>query len=105
VERSLAPGQLEKLGNPRFRYLKISEIESDTAIKAPQKGVVLLVEVISLDISSTEIRNLVEEGRSIRFLVPDTVAAYMAKNQLYRENSGKRNHPSDSVGRRQYIAR
>jgi nicotinate-nucleotide adenylyltransferase len=46
------------------------------------------VEVVSLDISSTEIRQLVEEGRSIRFLVPDTVAAYMSKNRLYQERRG-----------------
>jgi len=26
----------------------------------------------------------VEEGRSIRHLVPDTVAAYMTKNRLYQ---------------------
>jgi len=90
VERYLRPKQLEKLGNPRFRYLKISEIESEAEIKTPKKGLVLLVEVVSHDISSTEIRHLVEEGRSIRFLVPDTVAAYMDKNQLYRENSRRR---------------
>lgn len=87
VERSLKPKQLGKLGNPHFRYLKISEIDSEAEIKTPKKGLVLLVEVVSHDISSTEIRHLVEEGRSIRFLVPDTVAAYMDKNQLYRENS------------------
>jgi nicotinate-nucleotide adenylyltransferase len=46
---------------------------------------VLLVEVVSLDISSREIRQLVEEGRSVRFLVPDTVAAYMQKNRLYQK--------------------
>jgi hypothetical protein len=49
-----------------------------------------LVEVVSLDISSTEIRQLVEEGRSIRFLVPDTVAAYMGKNKLYQRRKGEK---------------
>ncbi|HWU37701.1 MAG TPA: hypothetical protein VN203_08585, partial [Candidatus Acidoferrum sp.] len=47
---------------------------------------VLLVEVVSLDIASREIRQLVEQGRSIRHLVPDTVAAYMAKNRLYQRS-------------------
>jgi nicotinate-nucleotide adenylyltransferase len=101
VERSLKPKQLEKLGNPRIRYLKISEIDLEEEIKTPEEGLVLLVEVVSLDISSTEIRQLVEEGRSIRFLVPDTVAAYMDKNQLYRENSrGKTNSAENSRGGR-----
>ena len=105
VERSLSPEQLEKLGNPRFRYLKIAEIESEREIKTPQKGLVLLVEVISLDISSTEIRQLVEEGRSVRFLVPDTVAAYVDKNQLYRENPGKKNYCGDSGKWKLYLQR
>jgi nicotinate-nucleotide adenylyltransferase len=58
---------------------------------------VLLVEVVSLDISSREIRQLVEEGRSVRFLVPDTVAAYMQKNRLYQ----KRPAPSSGGGRKE----
>lgn len=84
VEGALSAEQREGLGHPRFRYLKIAEIEKEIAERAPMPGVVLLVEVVSLDISSREIRRLVEEGRSIRYLVPDTVAAYMAKNRLYQ---------------------
>jgi len=96
VEKSLSKEQRQRLDNPRFRYVRISEIESDREIKIPQRGLVLLVEVTSLDISSSEIRQLVEEGRSVRFLVPDTVAAYVAKNQLYRENPGKKGPLLDS---------
>ncbi|MBR6770001.1 MAG: nicotinate-nucleotide adenylyltransferase [Lachnospiraceae bacterium] len=41
-------------------------------------------------ISSTDIRNRLKEGRSIRYMVPDQVIAYIEKNHLYRENeSGK----------------
>jgi nicotinate-nucleotide adenylyltransferase len=39
--------------------------------------------MVSLDISSSEIRQLVKEGKSIRYLVTDTVAAYVAENRLY----------------------
>jgi nicotinate-nucleotide adenylyltransferase len=92
VEKTLTPEQHRQLGYPRFTYLKIAEVTPELAQQGPVPGLVLLVEVVSLDISSTEIRQLVEEGRSIRFLVPDTVAAYMEKNQLYRESTG------DSVG-------
>jgi nicotinic acid mononucleotide adenylyltransferase len=65
-------------------------ITPELSRQGPVSGPVLLVEVVSLDISSREIRQLVEEGRSIRFLVPDTVAAYMGKNKLYQRQKGAR---------------
>jgi len=84
VEHLLAPEQRRLLGHPTFRYLKVSEVDPERVEEAPALRQVLLVEVVSLDIASREIRQLVEEGRSIRHLVPDTVAAYMAKNRLYQ---------------------
>lgn len=84
VERLLTSEQRKILGNPRFRYLKISGIDPERVEREFDPRRVLLVEVVSLDIASREIRDLVEQGRSIRHLVPDTVAAYMAKNRLYQ---------------------
>lgn len=90
VEKAMTPEQLRQLGNLRFKYLKVSDVTAEGARALDDPGVVLLVEVASLDISSSEIRHLVEEGRSIRFFVPDTVAAYMAKNHLYQKRSPRR---------------
>jgi nicotinate-nucleotide adenylyltransferase len=84
VERLLTPEQGRLLGYPTFQYLKVGEIDPERMEKELAPRQVLLVEVVSLDIASREIRQLVEEGRSIRHLVPDTVAAYMVKNRLYR---------------------
>jgi nicotinate-nucleotide adenylyltransferase len=84
VEGLLTPEQRRLLGQPSFRYLKVGEIDAAQVEKSPAPRQVLLVEVVSLDIASREIRQLVEAGRSIRHLVPDTVAAYMAKNRLYQ---------------------
>lgn len=37
-----------------------------------------------VDISASQIRRRVKEGRSIRYLVPDSVAQYIARHGLYR---------------------
>jgi nicotinate-nucleotide adenylyltransferase len=43
-----------------------------------------LIETRRIDISSTEIRQRVREGKSIRGFVPDAVADYIASAGLYR---------------------
>ena len=41
------------------------------------------VEVPAIDISATEIRRRIREGRSIRYWVPDPVAEYVTRHRLY----------------------
>jgi nicotinate-nucleotide adenylyltransferase len=50
----------------------------------PGAGGALRVEGPILPISASDIRRRVHEGRSIRYLVPEGVAAYIAKKGLYR---------------------
>ncbi|HET9314543.1 MAG TPA: nicotinate-nucleotide adenylyltransferase [Vicinamibacteria bacterium] len=47
-------------------------------------GEVTWVEGPALPVSATDVRSRVREGQSIRFLVPDAVADYIAKRGLYR---------------------
>jgi nicotinate-nucleotide adenylyltransferase len=102
VEQAITPAMRRSLADPTFKYLRVGEVNADAVEREFRPGMVLLVEVVSLDISSSEIRRLVEEGRSIRFLVPDTVAAYMVKNRLYkaprRTARGGRGGPAPSGG-------
>jgi nicotinate-nucleotide adenylyltransferase len=57
---------------------------------APVPGVGLEeAEVPAFEVSSTEIRARVQAGRSIRYLVPDVVAEYIASHRLYRQEAGK----------------
>lgn len=42
------------------------------------------IEVPAVDVSATEIRARVRAGRSIRYLVPETVRAYIGEHALYR---------------------
>ena len=47
------------------------------------------VQILSMpqvDISSTEIRKRAEEGRSIRYQVPEAVRTYIAEHELYSKN-------------------
>jgi nicotinate-nucleotide adenylyltransferase len=55
-----------------------------TGREIPERGV-LLVHATSLPISSSELRHRVREGRSLRYRVPDSVAAYLAETRLYRD--------------------
>ena len=47
-------------------------------------NVVFLKEINFLDISSTKVRQLVEKGGSVKYLVPTEVEAYIEKHGLYR---------------------
>ncbi|MFH1117356.1 MAG: nicotinate-nucleotide adenylyltransferase [Pseudomonadota bacterium] len=40
--------------------------------------------VLGLDISATRIREILKSGGSVRYLVPDSVLAYITKKRLYR---------------------
>jgi len=57
--------------------------ESQGCFRAKNKQPVYVFEVTSLDISSTGIRNLINTGRSIRYLVPHKVAKFINSKGLY----------------------
>lgn len=55
-----------------------------------REGRVAYLEGPLLGLSSTDIRARVAAGRSIRYLVPDAVGAYIAANDLYRTEPTER---------------
>ncbi len=65
--------------------IDIRTIEADFGKSA--KGHILRVETPKIEISSTDIRKKIKCGRSIRYLVPDTVEAYIRKERLYNDNN------------------
>jgi nicotinate-nucleotide adenylyltransferase len=48
------------------------------------------IKLTDIAISASEIRNLVKEGRSIRYLLPRSVEAYIHKQGLYRDGVEER---------------
>jgi len=52
--------------------------------RGPTGHVIFFREVTFLDISSSDIRQRVKQGKSIKFLVPESIRHYIAKNSLYK---------------------
>lgn len=48
---------------------------------------ILLLPFLQMSLSSTEIRERVRKGQSVRYLVPDSVLAYIREKGFYREKS------------------
>lgn len=53
-------------------------------IRRQRHGTILVEELRPLAISATEIRHLLQAGRSARYLLPDRVLDYIEQQQLYR---------------------
>ena len=49
----------------------------------PYSDNIHLIDNVRIDLSATEIRYLIKNNRSIKYLVPDDVATYIAKEKLY----------------------
>lgn len=73
------------IGASRPGYVIDGELWRTSEIAREYRDRIHLLEIPALAISSTEIRERVREGRTIRYLVPDGVEQYIAKHGLYRE--------------------
>jgi len=66
----------------RFVHARLSD--SVAELKGSASGRVLFKELTPLDISASHIRQLVEQGQSPRFLLPDAVWAFIKQHGLYQ---------------------
>ena len=71
----------------RIRRLASIAVLARGDLSVPESGIgegVKILRTRRVDISSTELRARVADGRTIRGFVPDAVAAYIAEHRLYR---------------------
>jgi len=45
-----------------------------------------------MDISSTKIRQMIQEGKSVRYMLPDQVIRFIQKNHLYQQKTSSENN-------------
>ncbi|MFP3868772.1 MAG: nicotinate-nucleotide adenylyltransferase [Desulfobacteraceae bacterium] len=79
-ERRQLASVLQQEVHPQFRYQK----EQD-AFLHPSGYQVFFRYTTLLDISSTQIRRLAGQGKSIRYLLPEAVRRYILLNKLYQK--------------------
>lgn len=72
----LAAGRIDGKNQELFNWT--------VALKEKYQAEITLLNSPIIEISSSDIRNLREEGKSIRYLVPDPVLSYIETHSLYR---------------------
>jgi nicotinate-nucleotide adenylyltransferase len=82
-ERLLSLCHFLVAGRPGWDRDKVKE--SLGPLYAPNSERIHMIEIPAVDISSSEIRARVREGRSIRYMVPDLVLSYIEERGLYRQ--------------------
>lgn len=77
------PGNQIKTANQQVAEVLASRTQTNFSTQEKQ-GSIYILETLELEISSTDIRNLVGLNQSIRYLLPDAVVDYIHSQQLYR---------------------
>lgn len=72
----------------RKAYLQRLATDSGILRIAPA-GSVLTREITALDVSATRVRDMLAQGGSARYLVPDPVLDYIDRNHLYKERDAR----------------
>jgi nicotinate-nucleotide adenylyltransferase len=76
---------LARLGVAEREGVRRADIAERLAALAGAGERVVFFDMPRLDISSSQIRRRVAEGRPLRYLVPDAVAGYIEREGLYRQ--------------------
>jgi nicotinate-nucleotide adenylyltransferase len=75
---------------PFLNSLDVSFEKVGHKFVVPSGNYLMIKEAALMDISSTDIRNRVAEGKTIRFMLPETVREYIVENRLYKIHGNPR---------------
>jgi nicotinate-nucleotide adenylyltransferase len=67
------------------QWLDSHRAATSSALRQQPAGCIAIEELRPLSISSTEIRELLAAGRSVRYLLPQAVMDYIQTHRLYRQ--------------------
>ncbi|XP_030909219.2 nicotinamide/nicotinic acid mononucleotide adenylyltransferase 3 isoform X2 [Melopsittacus undulatus] len=77
---------VSRAGSDPAQHIKESELLSKF-----QHNIFLVKEWIQNEISATQIRYALRRGLSVKYLIPDSVIAYIAHHNIYTEESERKN--------------
>lgn len=84
VQRPQLPSHVQKLSGQLETFLHDHYSEDADKLHQHAAGYITMRHITALDISSTAIRRALRDGASVRYLMPDSVAEYITRHQLYR---------------------
>jgi nicotinate-nucleotide adenylyltransferase len=73
----------DALPDPLRRLLSTQRVQQPADILEKPAGRIFLHGITQLDISASRIRDRALRGKSLRYLLPDAVIAYLNENHLY----------------------
>ena len=79
VDAASLPGALADVYHQRFS-------PEAAVLAAAPAGAIVSFAMTQLDVSATKVRALLSKRRSVRYLVPDALVAYIQEHHLYSEN-------------------
>lgn len=84
VARPSKPNQpTERLSKGLESYLQEHYTEGSDDFTKHANGLITMLQITALDISSTAIRESLQQQHSVRYLLPDNVLSYIQEHQLY----------------------
>ncbi len=85
-ERLVGLCQIITAARPGWDEVDTDKLRTRFSSQQVERLLTGILETPRIDVSASEVRQRIRQGRSIRYMVPDTAAAYIAEHGLYRND-------------------